>query len=69
MLEDQADDTALFTNRFNFQEEKVNYLHVEGILHLEIIDLKCNSALKSRFAELHVISTANGMILCWHLLQ
>ena len=63
---DQADNIALFTNPFIFPEEKINCL--EESFQLEIIDLKCNSVLKSRFAELPVIPTADDMISFWRLL-
>ena len=36
--------------------------------YIEIIDLKCNTVLKSRFAELPIIPTADDMILFWRLL-
>ena len=62
----QADNIALFTNPFIFPEEKINCL--EENLQLEIIDLKCNTVLKSRFAELPVIPTADDMISFWRLL-
>jgi len=35
---------------------------------LEIIDLKCNSVLKSKFAELPVLPSADDMIAFWRIL-
>lgn len=63
---DQTDNVALFTNPFNFPDERINCL--DENLQLEIIDLKCNSVFKSRFAELPVIPTADDMISFWCLL-
>lgn len=62
----EANNVALFTNPFVFPDDKINTF--EENLQLEIIDLKCNSVLKGRFAELPVVPSASDMISFWRLL-
>ena len=62
----EMNNIALFTNPFVVPDDKINMF--EENLQLEIIDLKCNSVLKGRLAELPVVPSANDMISFWRLL-
>jgi len=57
-LADQAGNIAPFTKPFYFLKGIINYPEVN--LKLKIIDAKCNLLLKSQFAELPVVPTANN---------
>lgn len=62
----ETNNITLFTNPFAFPDDKINLL--DENLQLEIIDLKCNSVLKSKFAELPVLPSADDMIAFWRIL-
>ena len=56
---------ALMSNPFTFPD-KIEAL--ETNLQLEVIDLKCKTVLKFRFAELSAIPSAADRISFWQLL-
>ena len=59
-------NVALFSNPFTFPDDKIGAL--EKNLQLKVIDLKCNTVLKGRYAELSAIPSAADMISFWQLL-
>ena len=62
----QEDNVALFTNPFVFPENKLTLL--EHNMQLEVLDLKCNSILKNRFASLPDVPSSEDMISFWNML-
>src|SRR5690606_13058418 len=56
----------LFTNPFIFPDEDIEALKTE--LQMEIIELKSNSILKSRFQEISGVCSAEDVLRFWKLL-
>ena len=61
----ERDNVQLFSNPFTFPECKISSLDTN--IQLEVLDLKCNSALKGRFYELPDAPSATDMVSFWRL--
>ena len=64
-LTTEEDNVALFINLFVFPDAKICQLQQN--LQQEVIDLKCNSALRCKFLELPASPSADHMISFWRL--
>mgnify|MGYP003396362830 CR=1 FL=1 len=62
----EENNISLFTNPFAFSDEQLSLLDCQ--LQLELVDLKCNSALKGHFANLPAVPLADDLIKFWKML-
>lgn len=62
----EQDNVILFTNPFSFPLDKICML--EPNLQQEVIDVKCNSVIRSKFLEIPASPTLNDMTQFWQML-